>query len=246
MTNPNPFSNPGAPTSTQVKIADYENCLLIVRPRQIIEGITTPYGPKSATGAALHILDGRQGVSPDTPLYEPEILIFQGFLQGQLRTKIDPSGATMVLGRLGRGQAKAGQTAPFIIIDPTEQDSAAAMHWHQRHGQNLPALPPLITAQPQQVQQQAAPAQTFNPQAQYAPAPTYAQQYQQPPAQPQYATAQPYPPAAAPAPVYPPQPQPQYAPAPAAAATAPPPYQGAPGADSTPWAGVPGVGNPPF
>ncbi|MEU8186044.1 hypothetical protein [Micromonospora carbonacea] len=105
--------------ATGAKITSFENCLLLITPTGTQDGINTAFGPADATVVDLVVLDG-----PSAGQEHPGVLVFQKALQGQLRPKVGTG--RMVLGRLGRGVAKPGQSAPWILGDPTEQDKQAA------------------------------------------------------------------------------------------------------------------------
>jgi hypothetical protein len=105
--------------SSGVKVTEFENCLLLLTPTEHREGINTSFGAADAVVTDLAVLDGR-----DAGQIHHGVLVFQKALQGQLRPKVGTG--RMVLGRLGRGVAKPGQSAPWILGDPTEQDKALA------------------------------------------------------------------------------------------------------------------------
>lgn len=108
------FSKPAG----QLKITDYKDRLLLVKPTGHEGGIATSFGPADAIRADVAILDGDEA---GTDYFD--ILIFQRVLQGQLRPQI---GKGMVLGRLGLGVAKAGQSAPWTLLDFTDEDAKVA------------------------------------------------------------------------------------------------------------------------
>lgn len=105
--------------STGAKITEFEGNLLLVEPTEHREGINTAFGAADAVVANVTILDG-----PRAGQDEFGVLIFQKALQGQLRPKIGTG--RYVLGRLGRGTAKPGQSAPWILAEPTEADKNTA------------------------------------------------------------------------------------------------------------------------
>lgn len=109
------FDDPAA----GVKITQFENALLLVKPHGIRNNIVTPFGEADATEADISVLDG-----PNAGEEHPGCLVFQKALQGQLRPSITTG--RMVLGRLGRGAAKPGQDPPWILGDPTEADKTLA------------------------------------------------------------------------------------------------------------------------
>ncbi|GAA3765690.1 hypothetical protein [Micromonospora maritima] len=106
-------------TSTGGAITDFDGALLLVTPTEIRENVPTKNGPSDATVADVQVVDGPQA---GTEL--KSILVFQKILQKQLRPKVGTG--RMVLGRLGKGTATPGKTAPWILGDPTDQDKQAA------------------------------------------------------------------------------------------------------------------------
>lgn len=108
------FSKPAG----QLKITDYNGQLLLVKPTGQEEGVNTSFGAADAIRADVVVLDG-----PDAGTDYSDILIFQRVLQGQLRPQI---GKGLVLGRLGQGEAKAGQSKPWKLLDFTDEDAKVA------------------------------------------------------------------------------------------------------------------------
>ena len=143
------FQQPSA-AGDQVKIPELLGALILVYVRDYREGIVTSFGPSDAVAVDLHVLDGPQKGED----YQ-NTLIFQKALIGSLRSAI---GGDPVLGRIGQGTAKPGQSPPYILHPYTEQDAAVATAW--------------INAQPKPFQQ-AAPAAAPPP---VAPAPVPAPQ----------------------------------------------------------------------
>ena len=109
----------GAPTSN-FKIADHEGDLVLITPLSLEEDIETAFGASDAIKANVVVLDLK---SPEDSEENAGALIFQRVLRSQLEPFI---GKRKVLGRIGRGVAKKGQDAPFIIEDPSDADKAVA------------------------------------------------------------------------------------------------------------------------
>lgn len=106
------FSKPG----TGGDRIDYETltgALLLFTVKGVKSGIPTAFGDKDAVEADVAVLDG-----PHKGDTYSDVLVFPLVLQGQLR------GLDLVLGRLGKGVAKAGQKPPWQLTDPTEADEA--------------------------------------------------------------------------------------------------------------------------
>lgn len=115
-----------APSSSSgVKITDFDGQLLLITPTGHETDIPTAYGPADAVTATIAVLDGA-GAGDE----HAGVRIFQKALQGQLRPKVGTG--RMVLGRLGRGIAKPGQSAPWLLADPTEADKQTARDYLAR------------------------------------------------------------------------------------------------------------------
>lgn len=120
-----------APSSgSGVKITEFEGQLLLLTPTAVEKDIPTAYGAADATTVTIVVLDGA-GAGEE----HVDVKVFQKALQGQLRPKVGTG--RMVLGRLGRGTAKPGQSAPWLLADPTEQDKQVARDYLARQ-QNAP------------------------------------------------------------------------------------------------------------
>ena len=111
------FATPAAPGGG-FNAADNEGALLLIQALEIVSDIPTSYGDTDAIRANVAVLDGTN--KGDT---YPDSLIFPRVLQSQLRPNI---GGDQVLGRLGKGTAKPGQSAPWRLDDPTPDDVTTA------------------------------------------------------------------------------------------------------------------------
>lgn len=117
---PTPFASP-APPSGGITWADHLGRLLVVEP-VAAETIKTVHGDSDAVRAHVHVIDGPAPQSFD------DALVFPRVLAAQLRPRLGQK----VLGRLGQGQAKPGQSAPWVILDADEADTATAVAWLDR------------------------------------------------------------------------------------------------------------------
>lgn len=107
-----PFATPGTPGGG-FKPSEHVGELLLIAVSSIEEGIVTSAGVTTATRGDVVVLDGDQaGEQFD------DTLIFGKVLVGQLRSRVGQK----VLGRLGQGKAKSGQTAPWVLEDPSDAD----------------------------------------------------------------------------------------------------------------------------
>jgi hypothetical protein len=112
----------------QVKIAELVGSLVLVYVRELRENIQTAFGPSDAVAVDLHVLQG-----PSAGESFENTLIFQKALIGSLRSAV---GGDPVLGRVGQGTAKPGQSPPYILHPFTDADAAIATAWIQaRPGQ---------------------------------------------------------------------------------------------------------------
>lgn len=106
--------------SSGARITDFEGSLLLVKPTALEEEISTTYGPADAIVADVVVLDGKEA----NPEPYTDVYIFQKALRGQLKAKVGTG--RYVLGRLGKGTAKSGQSAPWLLQDPTDGDKETA------------------------------------------------------------------------------------------------------------------------
>lgn len=136
----NPFSTP-APASGGVSWADFNGALLIIEPLSVEQGIKTTFGDTEAVRANVHVVDG-----PRANEVHNDTLVFPTILRSQLRSKIGEK----VLGRVGQGQAKPGQSAPWILQEAEPADIQAGTEYLNRQQSSQFAAPA----------QQAAPAGT--------------------------------------------------------------------------------------
>lgn len=117
-----PFNPPA--TATGIDWQALKGALLLITVHEVREGITTSFGVTDAVSADVAVLDG-----PETGNVYVDTLIFPRVLQGQLRKSV---GGQMVLGRLGQGNAKPGQSAPWSLIAASDEDNAAGIAWLAR------------------------------------------------------------------------------------------------------------------
>ena len=120
------FGDPGERSS--FKLADHEGALLLITPRSLEEGIETAYGESDAIKADIVVLTKTNGKALDEPEVHEGALIFQRVVIGQLESAI---GKRMVLGKVGRGVAKKGQSAPFLIEKADDDDKALAREYRK-------------------------------------------------------------------------------------------------------------------
>jgi hypothetical protein len=112
-----PFDAPG--TASGIDWDAYNGRLFLITALSMEKDIVTVIGTKDAIRGDAVVLDG-----PGAPEVHKDILIFPRVLQGQIRANIGTGRAN--LGRLGQGEKKPGQNAPWKLADPTESDKATA------------------------------------------------------------------------------------------------------------------------
>ena len=116
-----PFDSPAS--SVGIQWEKLNGRLLLITPLAKESEIKTDYGLADAIRANVVVLDG-----PDAPEEFRDTLIFPKVLQGQVRANVDTGRAN--LGRLGQGNKKPGQSPPWRLSDPTEDDKNLARSWY--------------------------------------------------------------------------------------------------------------------
>lgn len=111
------FDAPGS--ASGVKWEELNGRLLLVQPLAEEKDIPTAFGSASAVRANVTVLDG-----PTAGEEFADTLIFPKVLQSQVKGNCGTG--RFNLGRLGKGNAKPGQSAPWMLGDPTDSDKDAA------------------------------------------------------------------------------------------------------------------------
>ena len=124
-----------------VSAADVDGHIIVVEPLEYVTSITTSYGEKDAVRCRVHDLS--------TQTTHEDCLWFPMALVGQLKGLI----GQRVLGQMGRGEAKAGQSAPWKITplnDNADAVTAATAYLTQQTSATLtaPAAPAAPAAAP--------------------------------------------------------------------------------------------------
>lgn len=102
------FNKPAA--AEGIKWAQLKGALLIIEPVSVETGVKTVHGDTDAVKATVSVIDG-----PLAGTVYADTLIFPRVLQSAVRGSL----GGMVLGRLGQGNAKPGQSAPWTLEDAT-------------------------------------------------------------------------------------------------------------------------------
>lgn len=105
----------------RIEMAGLVGSLVLVYVREYRDKVTTSFGESDAVAVDLHVLDGKHaGESFENSL------LFQRALVGALRGAV---GGDPVLGRIGQGVAKPGQSPAYILNPFTDADAALATAW---------------------------------------------------------------------------------------------------------------------
>jgi hypothetical protein len=109
------YADPSTPTGVDLKTL--KGALLLIEPLEVVQGMQTSFGPADPIRCNVAVLDGEtKGAVHNDTLIFPKVLI------SQLRTHIGGK----VLARLGQGQAKPGQSAPWMLYAANDDDKATA------------------------------------------------------------------------------------------------------------------------
>ena len=103
----------------KLPLDDLKGALLYFTVKAKQRNIETQFGPADAVAADVAVLDG----SHKGETFE-DTLVFPRYLQRQLEAGLE--GDPVVVGRLGRGEAKPGKSAPWELNPPTADDLAVA------------------------------------------------------------------------------------------------------------------------
>lgn len=108
----------GAPSSTTgIQWDDFKGALLMFTVHEYVEQVSTQYGDSTAVRADVVVLDGEHVGTKVT-----DTMVFPKVLQSQIKRQVGGK----VLGRLGQGDKKPGQSAPWKLSEATEADKDIA------------------------------------------------------------------------------------------------------------------------
>ncbi|MDQ0735308.1 hypothetical protein [Arthrobacter agilis] len=126
-----PFAAPA--TTSGIDWKTVNGALLYIEPLNS-EKVTSNYGESDVVRSNIVVLDG-----PSAGDRYDDCLVFPKVLANQLRPKIGEK----VLGRLGQGQAKLGQSAPWLLAEATAADIEVGVAYinQQASGQLQPPAP---------------------------------------------------------------------------------------------------------
>jgi hypothetical protein len=95
-----------------LKPADIEGHLLVVEPHEYRQNVPTSMGESDAVQVTVH--DITNGSTHE------DVLWFSRVLVGSLKNRI----GHRILGVMGKGEAKSGQSAPWILLDASAEPKA--------------------------------------------------------------------------------------------------------------------------
>lgn len=119
------FNNGG--TNGGEKITDYAGSPLIIRPTKFNKGMKTGYGETDAVEADWVLLDGSDQGQVHTGL------VFSTVLVNTLSRYLE-SPNPLTLGVIGQGQAKPGQSAPWLLNPVDDSYQGVALQVAQANG----------------------------------------------------------------------------------------------------------------
>ena len=129
------YAIPAEGGGDKLPLKDLLGALLRIDVLELKNGMQTSFGVSDAVRCNVAALDGDHKAEVWN-----DALVFPRVLASQLR----PSLGKVVLGRLGQGQAKSGQSAPWLLSAPTGEDIAVA----QKYDAYVASKAPVDTSAP--------------------------------------------------------------------------------------------------
>ena len=97
-----------------IKPAELEGHVLVVEPLEYVASISTSFGDKDAIRVNVHDITAKES--------HEDVLFFGTALIGSMKKDIGKK----LLGKMSKGEAKPGQSAPWILVDLTGNEKAVA------------------------------------------------------------------------------------------------------------------------
>lgn len=117
------FNAPGKADYFEIK--KYVGALALIAVNEYLPAFTTTMGVSKAVKAKVAILDG-----PYAGDVYPDAMFFGKKIVPQMSGQI----GSVMLGRIGQGQARPGQSAPYQLDDFTPEDAKLANDWVDKNG----------------------------------------------------------------------------------------------------------------
>ncbi len=115
------FNDPSA-GGDKLPLDDLTGSLLLFTVQEALSDVQTSFGPSNPVRADVAVLDGNhKGETFDDALVFPRVLA----------SSLRPHVGSMVLGRLGRGQAKPGQSPPWLLTAATAEEKQTGERYLQ-------------------------------------------------------------------------------------------------------------------
>jgi hypothetical protein len=111
------YAIPAAGGGDKLPLADLIGALLRIDVVEQVMDVQTTFGLTNPIRCNVAVLDGAKKAETFD-----DTLIFPRAMISQLKPKV----GEVVVARLGKGVAKAGQSAPWLLEAPTEEDIAVA------------------------------------------------------------------------------------------------------------------------
>lgn len=131
------FDAPSGGSGNSVRPAELEGHVLVCEPMEYIGSMSTSYGETDAIRLVVHDISEKKS--------HDDVIWFSSALVGSLKRDI----GKMVLGQMGKGEAKAGQSAPWVIVDLTSNEkavTAASKYITERTAGSLSAPQPATSS----------------------------------------------------------------------------------------------------
>ncbi len=109
-----------APPSGGLTWGDHLGALLLITVHGQEFGVQTVHGPADPIRCDIAVIDG-----PGAGEVNEDTLVFPKVLIGQLKRSIGGK----VIGRLGQGAAKPGQSPPWMLTAASAEDETKAVEW---------------------------------------------------------------------------------------------------------------------
>lgn len=119
------FGAPAAP-SAGIQWKDFNGALFVIEPLEAIDSIKTAFDKPGETSTAVRA-NVHRITGAETSEDYLDTLIFPKILQSQVKKYIGTGDSAY--GRLVQGQAKPGQSAPWMLDDPTAEDLEKVVAW---------------------------------------------------------------------------------------------------------------------
>jgi hypothetical protein len=117
------FATP-APPGEGIQWEQHKGALLLIEVTGFEAGVKTRFGENDAVVADITVLDGA-----GKDAHYDAAMIFPKLLVSQTKNAVGQK----VLGRLGQGQAKSGQSAPWLLEEASAADVALAEEWVRKN-----------------------------------------------------------------------------------------------------------------